>query len=153
MAKPIGTLGNIDTITVGGRIFTDLSTIIIVTAPLDQSTGAKATFRLPGGTAGYPVTAAKTYTVHAISLNANTAISGYQFLYSDNDVGLNTATAHTNPIYENGGSITVASVGTPANTFQGIATKFAIPAGKYPGSIVVGAGSAGGHAQAWGYET
>lgn len=101
MATPIGTLGTIPTLTVGGRVFTDLTTLIILAGY--QGSNARTTLRVPGASSGYPVTTGKTLTVHAarFSCSNTPGTQGYitQLVQSDNDLGYDSNTSYTNPKY------------------------------------------------------
>lgn len=140
MATPIGTLGTIPTLTVAGRVFTDLTTLITLHAIAGGSN--YATFRLPNGTSGYQVTTGKTYTVYAAKTYL-TAAAGWTSMtigYGDNDVGQTSAAAPTNLVVV-GGSTTIPLVAaaSPAEA----PTKFNIPALKYPALVNVSATGAG----------
>ena len=67
MAKPIGTLGTIPTITVGGRVFTDLDNLIVLTAYAQTGTAAGATFREPVASSGYQVPGGQTLRILAVT--------------------------------------------------------------------------------------
>lgn len=151
MATPIGTLGTIPTLTVGGRVFTDLSTLITVVGSIVQATGTNSTCRAPVATAGYQVTTGKTYTIWAASYVSH-VVGVFQLLYTDNDTGTPGATAFTNPKYYNSDSanpifITAASVSTVSREVF-----FAVPALKYV-SLLTGTGSMVGSCWFYGYET
>jgi hypothetical protein len=141
MATPIGTLGTIPTLTVGGRVFTDLSTLITLVTAI-QTANRSGTFRLTNGSSGYPVTASKTLTVSAMSVISTNQVAGNSagvasFGYADNDVGVNSATALTTPVYYGGSAlIGLAPVGEPSfgGEFQ-YSVKLVVPAGKYPFAV------------------
>jgi len=100
MATPIGTLGNVDSLTVGGQIFTGNTSnanLITLTGGHSSST-ANFTFRSGNGTAGHQVAAGKTLTIYAVA-GFVTAGLGYSILYSSNDVGMGTNTAFTGAVY------------------------------------------------------
>jgi hypothetical protein len=103
MARQIGTLGTIDTITVGGRVFTDLTNMIILHGRHVGTNGC--TLRKDSGSAGYQVTTGKTMTVYATrSWCINAANDTPTLAQSDNDVGVNSATALTNAVQQAGSS-------------------------------------------------
>lgn len=154
MARPIGTLGVIDTLTIGGRVLTDLTTLIVLAA--SYTSNSKATFRQAfpsAGSAGYAVTSAKTYTVAGIKFNANAATS-LALLYADNDVGFDSATAFTNPVYQASGNTTATNIFTPSassnSTQIEICPMFRVPAGKY---LAISGGAVVASALSYGYET
>ncbi len=106
MAKPIGTLGTIDTLTVGGRVFTDLVNIIVLGGYI--TTNTNSCLRKSNGAAGYAVTSGKTLTISAVraqsgvTLSATEGVSGFSLAQADVDVGLDSASALTNPVYDRG---------------------------------------------------
>lgn len=155
MARPIGTLGVIDTITIGGRLFTDITTLITLTG---SGTTGYTTLRLPSGTAGYPVTAAKTFKVHATRCYGESAVgsaSNISLGYGDNDVGY-VGAAPTTPIYLGGGTVGQFSIIFSAvSATQGalelaFTNPFAAPAAKY---LFVNISGNQGNAMIFGYET
>lgn len=156
MAKPIGTIGNVDSLTVGGVTFVDLTNLIVVGAAWQNSTGTKSsTLRKPGGTAGYQVTSGKTLTLrawhmawHDVTAAANDSVI---FLYSDNDIGFDSATAFTNPVYMFGtSSRSTANHAVVANTQDG-PLFFPVAATKYAG-LSPNVTNVSGSILAFGYE-
>ncbi len=154
MAKPIGTLGTIPTLTVGGRVFTDLDTLITLVA---KCSGNQSTLRKSGAQAGagYPVTALKTLNIYALRIIPTGATAGGFIGQSDSDSGLSASSALTNPIYFG----TESSVATSdilqasgANTITEMAGNplGKVLAGKY---LTIDANSAGLFVWAFGYET
>jgi hypothetical protein len=136
MATPIGTLGTIPSITVGGRVFTDLTSLKVLSSGV--ITNPRCTFRLPTGSAGYQVTAGTTLTVSAIRIvPSTTGLSVCTLAQTDNDVGLDSATAFTNPVYQ-GGSTTIwthAISSTIPTAVEATATLFTVAAQKYLSSL------------------
>lgn len=123
---------SVPSITIGGRVFTDIPNLIILKA-IVTAAGQKCTFRLPSGTAGYQVTAAKTLKVLAISAFAsNTGSNSFIIAQSDNDAGWTGSTALTNPVYEANNAdttgITAGGIVTARNEFV---TNFSVAATKY----------------------
>jgi hypothetical protein len=96
--RPIGTEGNIPTLTVGGVTFTDLDNLIVVQG--QASSNSNSTCRLPNSTSGYQ--AVNTFRVRAAKMRCGNSTAGQYAnispLYSDNDVGLNSATAFTSAV-------------------------------------------------------
>lgn len=155
MATPIGTLGTIPTLTVGGRVFTDLTTLIIL-GGYALSNNSFASLRKPNGSAAYSITTAKTYTIYAAKLIGYTlGGTGYiNVLYGDTDAGMDAASAPTNAVYCNGDAATrYAGVGASSTGtgyfLDGSHTPFAVPAGKYVASKFL---NGGGTAFVYGYE-
>lgn len=139
MAKPIGTLGVIDTLTVGGRVFTDLANLKTLVAQEGASaTTVNCTFREVGTNTGYVVPGGKTFKLFAISIinvtaNLSDSASAFDLIYADNDVGFGTNTAFTNRVYMGGASglVRFASRGLLGTSLE-VSVNFNIPAGKYP---------------------
>lgn len=153
MAKAIGTLGNVDSITVGGRVFTDLTTLKILVATTAANTNA--TFRTMNGTSGYTPSGATTFVVHAMKAIGTAAGTTWGSLgYGDNDVGINSGTTPTNAVYV-GGSSTVTThatstiaAGSQVPSEMAHPMQFTIPNGKYPAMI----GGANQTVYLYGYE-
>lgn len=134
MAKPIGTLGVIPTLTVGGWTFTDLTTLIILHAASSNS-GDFYTLRKSNASAGYQVTAGKTYTINAVEIAMATVGSSiYYFGYGDTDVGFVSASPPTNAFYLANDSTLggqLLPMALPVGQILGIPMIFPIPALKY----------------------
>ena len=157
MAKPIGTIGNIETLTVNGVTLVDLTNLIILGGAVTVS-ARYTTLRKMDGTAGYPVTAAKTFTVHAVDMHSNTStiLTAAALLYGDTDVGLSSASAPTTPvfpcddanfeiaIYSGNNSSSSSIAKNIANVF------FRVPAGKYLATKI---STAAAQLIVYGYET
>ncbi len=133
MPSPIGTIGTIPTLTVGGRVFTDLTTLIILKAHVSGNT--RSTMRKSSGSTGYQVTAGKTYTVHALQAMAATTLSAtgasvsFTLAQVDADIGLDVATAFTNPVYSAGA---VAEIDLCINPGPGSGTIVQSPCAFFP---------------------
>lgn len=141
-------LGSKDTLQLGERAINDLANLITVGGQL--TSGARTTLRLPNASSGYAVTAGKTFTVVGCTIVNGSATSALLSLaQTDNDVGQDSATAFTNPVYlygsvnylfyrngSQGG--TAPNVGQPSSFFL---PKFQIAATKFI-SINQGSGSA-----------
>lgn len=133
------------TLTVGGRTFTESeitafesgTTGVILYGTLTGS-NKYATFRKQDSSSGFQVPAGKTLTIVAIRIWCETAsvVFGTQVLYGDNDVGINTATQPTTPVYIGGGSSTntafIPAGQTPNNSFAETSLNFSVPQNKYP---------------------
>lgn len=132
---PVGTLGTIPTITVGGHLFSDLTNLIIAAGKLASNNHYTET-RKSSSTSAYQVTTGKTLSIGAVENLIDTAAAGTQaliLLYGDNAVGLDTATVPTTPVYVSG-SVTISSLCWAAST-TGVfsaASNFQVPALKYP---------------------
>jgi len=155
MAKAIGTLGTIDTLTVGGRTFTDLTNLIILYG-LVSTAGRHTTLRLPNASSGYQVTSGKTFKIEAIFASTSSASAGPVMpFYGDTDVGLDSASAPTNPVYI-GGNNNPQAIALAGNTSGNLVLSnpipgmnFSVPAGKYP---CVYAGATSSLVAVYGYE-
>lgn len=143
-SKAIGTLGTIDTITVGGRVFTNLTSLIILYGWADGTgTSNRCTLRTANGSAGYQVTTGKTLTIRAVRFQttgaSNTAgVSPGNLAYADNDVGVATSTAFTNSVNMIGNTSFIqwgrASLYYGSDG-DGAAIDFQVPALKYPAYV------------------
>lgn len=137
MATPIGTLGTIDTLTVGGRVLTDLTNLKTLVAQAGGSANTQnCTFRQIGTSAGYQVPGGKTFNVVALRIYTinDLGIAGastVDLYYSTTDVGYGTNTATTTT------GIAGAGVSTrfPIKSAQGDTVEFclnwSIPTGFY----------------------
>lgn len=127
----------IDTLTVGGRVFTNISGLLQLYANIVASTGTNSTFRKPGAASGYQVPASKTFTVAAVRV-INNSVAGLiatTLLYGDADVGMAGTTAFTNATYIAGASAASQFFGgsnAAVNFVQETSTNFAVPTTKYP---------------------
>lgn len=86
MARAIGTLGTIDSITVGGRVITTLTGLIILNGS-GASGNAYCTPRKMTASSGYTPSGGLKYQSFAIR-SSSTADHAAQFGYADNDIGL-----------------------------------------------------------------
>ncbi len=126
MAKPIGTLGTIDSLTIAGRTFTNLSGLIIVYGSI-LTTSHSATFRKANGASGYTPSGSLAFKGYALRLSPSTVAStggSYSLAQSDNDVGLDSATSLTNPVYIAGSANAFAIA--PPQTLAALPIDFAI---------------------------
>jgi hypothetical protein len=152
MARPIGTLGVIDTITVGGRVFTDVSTLKILNGFVATNNNSVLS-DVSTATNGYIVPALKTFTIYALkAFHTGTSASSNQIniLYADNNVANDSATAFTTPVYSAGSSVTAAIIGHFTTPTIETSFLFAIPTGKYPSMVRGGTGNI--YIHAYGYE-
>ncbi len=152
MATPIGTLGTIDTITVGGRVFTDLTTLKVLRG---YSTSTKE-FTFRNGASGYQ--ASNTLTLYALRMfngvgaSATSVIGNCTLAYSDNNVGLDaTGGTFTNPVYYGGSSslLTLGAGNVVGLNMTEASVNFAVPTTKYPGAVC---NSAASYLTAFGYD-
>lgn len=156
MAKPIGTLGIIETVTVGGHVITDVTNLITAGGWINAGGNAYVTARKVNTTAGYQVTAGKTFHAYAVKVLSNdtgTAV-GFGLAYGDNDLGASaTVTVPTNFVSEFGGASGSDLSGlykTILGSQMEISSQFTIPATKYMQMVKIGGGQVGG--VVFGYE-
>jgi len=137
-----------ESITVGGRVFTDLPNLILLQG-FANTAGNITTPRAGGATAGYVVPSAKTLKIQAVRLVSSTnTISRAYLLYGDTDVGMDSGSLPTTPIYLAGGGISIHSlvagaanaVGLSGPGYNEIACDWRIPTGKYPAVGISGGG-------------
>ncbi len=160
MSKPIGTLGTIDTLEVGGRVFTDLANLIQLNAAFGVG-GPFSGFFLGNGTP-YQVSAGKTFTGWAAQMTTQLAGSPSQdypisFGYSVNLIGAQNASAPASPLYFPFGNGTplgyaVFSVANGGNVQFQTNLNFIVPAGSYPFCGAVQGGEYISMVNLYGYE-
>lgn len=150
MAKAIGTLGNIDTITIGERVLTDLSNLIVLYSE-NLAAGGSFTFKRVSTGAAYAPSGV-TFLPKVVRLvNPDASARGISVGYSDNSVGFSSGTALTNPVRVGGmgqGSGILAPIAS--TTHQDIST-FVVPAGKFVSGEAGSSGQSTRH-WIWGYE-
>lgn len=138
----------IPSLNLDGRIITDLTNLICLVGVVNGATLVNSSMRVPLGTSGRAVTSGKTFRVVAVSIMvsvAGSAILGY----CDNDVGMGTGTAQTNPVYV--GNSGMGAIGGAVNTLVTRAIQYDVPAGKYL-SCSNGGGVTVGNIYIYGYE-
>ena len=144
-----------DTVTCGGRVFTNMNSLIILHGFINTA-GRHTSLRTANGTASRQTTTGKTMTIYAARLlrySAGAQINAV-LSYGDNDVGTDSAAAPTNVVYMMNTSSykpLTASAGTAfANVHDGaIAVAFQVPSTKYP---AFGADTDNTNIVAYGYE-
>jgi hypothetical protein len=117
---------------VGGRVFTDLTNLIVLFGSL--SGNSNTTLRKPADSAGYTPSGSKTYVMWALSYKHSAANEAY-YGYADNDVGINAAPGLTNAMYPgNDGTLArfVYEAGTDITSNEMDLGKFVVPNTKYP---------------------
>lgn len=129
---------NIPALNVGGRIFTDLQNLKILTGGFTGTTTINTSFKAADGTT-YVVPVGKIFRVLAVRLQAAvTTPAAANAVYlgrSDNDVGQAASTAFTNFTHMGGNSY-CSQIGN-CSSISGIqnyelAVNFPVPTGKYP---------------------
>jgi len=146
--KQIGTLGTIDTLTVGERVFTDLANLLILTGATAASANVYAglTAGVQASTA-YQVTTGKTLKIAAVRAFGFSGASNFAgVLYGDTAMATETGNAigPTNPVFDALQGYFPPGVGGKVE----YATNFSAPAGKYIGCLADAC-----YITAFGYET
>ncbi len=130
-----GVAGVIPSITVGGRVFTDLLNLKILACNATGATTVRCTLAISTTpAAGYAVTAAKTLRIRAIKLRDDTpgSPSTVTFYQSDNDVGQTGAsTALTNGVQKSFAFPLLDLTAQGIDTGQEWPTNFTVAAAKY----------------------
>ncbi len=154
MAGPTGTLGTIPTLTIGGYVFADTSTLIQVFGSVTGG-GQRSTFRKLDGSAGYApsgVTFKPKAAICWITITAAVAQSGgFTLVYHDNDTGFaSNSTALTNAVYVCGSSAAQLVNSNAQGKLEVPLVGWSIPAGKYH-SVEAGTSTTSG-VHVFGYE-
>lgn len=121
----------IPTITIGGRVFTDVTNLKHLQMIVSTTNGCSA--RTPGATSGYVVPANFQLRILAARIFVSTKGTNsliVAFGYCDNDCGFPTATAPTN-LVSGFGSRMFAGDDAAVDSQKEFITNFVIPAGKY----------------------
>lgn len=131
-AGPVPGQAIVPSLTVGGRVFTDLTNLIVLNLRVGGVASHVTTARKPGGAAGYQVTSGKTLTLYAMRcISQNTSAAEGTLGYGDNDKGQDAGTTlPTNPVTWDGSSSNV-SINTPGSSTLEVPLLFAVPSQKY----------------------
>lgn len=146
MARQIGTLGTIETVTVGGRVFTDMQNLIILTTGTIGG-ALNGTLRQIGSQsgAGYTPSGANNFRALAVRAVGYTAGTGIELAQSDNDVGIQAATALTNPVYfgteDSGGGVPMLFTPNVSNGQDERAISGLILNGKFCSAVTTSTGA------------
>lgn len=139
MAKPIGTLGNVDYVQVGGVTFTDVANLKVFHAYTTAAANQCSLILTATGSAGYSVTGGTTLSLRAYSFAvASTTVTEtlFKVLYGTSSVI--DSTGITGPIYMGSQSSTNDNRATVAVTRAVVADStsgilfFDVPAAKIP---------------------
>jgi len=130
----------IPSLTIGGRVITDLANLIVLYGYSNSSATSRCSLRKVNTSTGYTPSGTKVFQAVAVRIQTLiVATSGLALGYADTDIGLGVNTAHTSPQYLN--------VLPPLNGAVGIDFQFPceirVPNGKYfasdsQGSVWVG---------------
>jgi hypothetical protein len=142
---------SIPSLTVGGRVFTDLSNLVILMGHT-LGTGNASSLRKPGSSTGYTPPVGKSFRLLALKIITNSSSqSGIRLLSSTNDIGNNTATSVTGASYIYGDSNNYFTSGTTPGGFLEAAIDFTVPFGSYL-TILSGGSTSDCFVIAYGYE-
>jgi hypothetical protein len=125
------------TLTIGGRVFTDLENLIILRGGCSPAgANTRTTMRTPNGTSGYVVPTGKVLRLLAVRVKMsgtfNAGAGQMDVGYADNDVGVNSATVFTNSVTMSVFNRVGCQVSADQGGYAEEALNFTIPAGKYP---------------------
>jgi len=128
----VNTPGTIPSLTVAGRVFTDLSNLIVLYSAFAGVGAGYSTPRLSSASSGYRVPVGKSFRVLAVQVQTNNAVanSGVTLGYQDTDTGACSNTAPTNGVVI-GGTNLYAYMGVGEVGVIEYPCDFSIPAGKY----------------------
>lgn len=125
------------TLTVGGRVFTDLTNLITLLGYV--GTNQYTTFRQVNSSSGYQVPGGKSFRCAAIRANVFAAAAAtyvYGPGYGDNDVGLASVAAPTGIVVPGGGSPQTDRLFDCSQLgIQESSVDFLIPTTKYPFAV------------------
>ena len=133
--------GPIDTLTIGGRVLTDIKNLIWLYGVAVTAGGALySTARKDNETSGYEVPSGFQLRLVAAFVPAPGAtaadLTDFAVYYGDDDVGIASAANLTNPVYP-AGDIAAAYVLRCSPPNQGVAVvNRIIPAGKFVGMLI-----------------
>lgn len=124
-------------LTIGGRVFTDLKNLIRLNCFATGTSTVRSTARLDSASSGYAVPAGKSLRILAARFrNGGGTLAQVAIGYADNDVGITASTALTNGVFASGSSTVGTTVPAAASVaFAGLAEaslNFVVPTGKYP---------------------
>ena len=139
-------------ITVGGRVFTDVKNLITLGCNIAGAASGNCTMRKPAGTAGYTPSGSNKFHVFAYRAISVVA-AGYIYIsYADNDVGMASGTAFTNNVYQYGDpSAAIFSASVNVGDIEEGSVDFVVPNGKYT-ELSNGSGTFSGTVYYFGYE-
>lgn len=142
----------IPTLTVGGRVFTDVKNLIVLTGTIYGASNGSSGFRRFSGSSGYLPSGSKSFRIMAIRTMVVTTGNPLPIFYCDNDLGMGTNTSPTNPVYPSGDAQNVIINPTAAGTgWYEIPFDFLTPNGKYIG-VTNGGTASSVRIQLFGYE-
>lgn len=123
-----------NTLTVGGRVFTDFTNLIVLYASFGGATPYSTARLMTGsGGTGYTPSGSNKFRVLAVQAFANGGAAGAVGIgYGNTDIGFASAAASTTPVYPGGGSSAQCLFMASSATVQAEASmNFLVPNGKY----------------------
>jgi len=134
---PAGASTQSDFMYIGGRLFTNLSSLIILHGRIQNTVATTCTLRTANGSSGYTPSGSNKFRARAIRMSIAGVSSGASctLMYSNNDVGFAGTTAYVSPVYYCGTTNAeyAQCPGSPAQGYYETVTDFLVPNGKYPG--------------------
>lgn len=133
----VGTVGNIDKVSVGGVEFVDIANLICVGAEVTAAgVGARyTTARAPFATSGYPVSGGKTFRIlcirYVMELPSASTGSGCDWGYSTADAGIDNAASPAGYTSAGNAGNMFAPRNMAASSTLFVQGKFEVPTGKY----------------------
>lgn len=135
-------------LTVGGRVFTDLNNLITLSA---RVTGATySTLRKPNGTSGYQVTAGKTLTIYAMKCVGISTTNAFKPGYGTTDAGQNGAAPSGSVVFAGDIGTNTGFVISGAGSVLELAVNMTVPANDFP--YIVSGSASDCYCLAYGYE-
>lgn len=93
---------NIPSLTIGGRVFTDLANLIVLFGYSNSAATSRSSLRRVNTSVGYTPSGTKAFQAVAVRIQTLVvATSGLALGYADTDIGLGVNTAHVSPQYLN----------------------------------------------------
>lgn len=137
-------------LTIGGRVMTDVTNLIVLMAACGGSAGTTTSgLRRSTDSSAYTPSGSKKFVAVAYSVDVLTAAGSLQLGSADNPIGMETSTAPTNPVYETGTSVFQNINTNQTGHYEGY-SGLQIPNGKYGFSI--GNAAAAAVIRIFGYE-
>jgi hypothetical protein len=123
------------TITIGGRVFTDLNNLIILQG--QPGANGHATLRTCNGLAGYTPSGSKAFRALAVrAVSSTPGPVGTHLGYGNTDVGANSASDPAGVVWLGGTATTAGFLGSEQFGASGSTNEtpvdFTVPNGKYP---------------------
>ena len=120
---------------VGGKVFTNVGSLIVLWNYSSASATPRSTARKTFTGSGYTPSGTKTFEIGAIRVTSDTSSAvQLRFAYVDADIGFDTTTSFTNPVYGAGNSNVRTHHAYPtAGIYQQLGMYAIVPNAKYIG--------------------